>query len=133
MIAAETYFHLALFLIFTGGHLSSRVTLPLRPQLLKTLGSEARLRILLVLARNRGEDLTIYKIAKFSGLDRKVIRKHLGKLIATDLVHMKSYGPIFVYSINSDNAPVQRIIDLFNEARLLAQVPVQLHWYDIRA
>jgi DNA-binding transcriptional ArsR family regulator len=107
--------------------------LPLRPQLLKTLGSEARLRILLVLARNRGEDLTIYKIAKFSGLDRKVIRKHLGKLIATDLVHMKSYGPICVYSINSDSAPVQRIIDLFNEARLLAQVPVQLHWYDIRA
>jgi DNA-binding transcriptional ArsR family regulator len=104
-----------------------------RPQLLKTLGSEARLRILLVLARNRGEDLTIYKIAKFSGLDRKVIRKHLSQLIATNLVHMKNYGPICVYTINSDNAPVQRIIDLFNEARLLAQVPVQLHWYDIRA
>jgi len=107
--------------------------LPFRPQLLKTLGSEARLRILLVLARNRGEDLTVYKIAKFSGLDRKVIRKHLGKLISTDLVRVKSYGPICVYAINSDNAPVQRIIDLFNEARLLAQVPVQLHWYDIRA
>jgi DNA-binding transcriptional ArsR family regulator len=107
--------------------------LPIRPVLLKTLGSEARLRILLVLARNRGEDLSIYKIAKFSGLDRKVIRKHLGKLIDTNLVHMKNYGPISVYSINSDNAPVQRIIDLFNEARLLAQVPVQLHWYDIRA
>lgn len=107
--------------------------MPLRPALLKALGNEARLRILLVLARNRGEDLTIYKIAKFSGLDRKVIRKHLGKLLATDLVHMKNYGPICVYSINSDNGPVQRIIDLFNEARLLAQVPVQLHWYDIRA
>ncbi len=107
--------------------------MPLRPLLLKTLGSEARLRILLVLARNRGEDLTIYKIAKFSGLDRKVIRKHLGKLVAASLVHMKSYGPIYVYSINSDSGPVQRVIDLFNEARLLAQVPVQLHWFDIRA
>lgn len=108
--------------------------MPLRPLLLKTLGSEARLRILLVLARNRGEDLTIYKIAKFSGLDRKVIRKHLGKLVATNLVHMKSYGPISVYSINSDNGPVQRIIDLFNEARLLAQAPMAtLHWYEIRA
>ncbi len=107
--------------------------MPLRPLLLKTLGSEARLRILLVLARNRGEDLTIYKIAKFSGLDRKVIRKHLGKLVTTNLVHMKSYGPISMYSINSDSAPVQRVIDLFNEARLLAQVPVQMHWYDIRA
>lgn len=108
--------------------------MPLRPLLLKTLGSEARLRILLVLARNRGEDLTIYKIAKFSGLDRKVIRKHLGKLVAANLVHMKSYGPIFVYSINSDNGPVQRVIELFNEARLLAQTPIApLHWYEIRA
>lgn len=104
---------------------------------MKTLGSEARLRILLVLARNRGEDLTIYKIAKFSGLDRKVIRKHLGKLVSTNLVHIKNYGPICMYSINSDSGPVQRVIDLFNEARLLAQVPIQvpaqLHWYDIRA
>lgn len=105
----------------------------MRPQLLKTLGSEARLRILLVLARNRGEDLTIYKIAKFSGLDRKVIRKHMSKLTGANLVHMKNYGPISVYTINSEHAPVQRIIDLFNEARLLAQVPVQLHWYDVRA
>ena len=77
--------------------------------------------------------MTVYKIAKFSGLDRKVIRKHLGKLVVANLVHMKSYGPISVYSINSDNGPVQRVIDLFNEARLLAQIPVQLHWYDIRA
>jgi len=100
---------------------------------LKTLGSEARLRILLVLARNRGEDLTIYKIAKFSGLDRKVIRKHLGRLLAANLVHMKNYGPISAYRINTDNGPIQRLIDLFNEARLLAQAPLQLHWYDIRA
>ena len=107
--------------------------MPFRPLLLKVLGSEARLRILLVLARNRGEDLTIYKIAKFSGLDRKVIRKHLSQLLAANLIRMKNYGPVCVYNINSDNAPVQRIIDLFNEARLMAQVPVQLHWYDIRA
>jgi len=82
------------------------------------------LRILLVLARNRGEDLTIYKIAKFSGLDRKIIRKHLGKLVEADLVRSKNYGAISVYGINSDNGPVKRIIDLFNEARLLAQMPL---------
>lgn len=82
------------------------------------------MRILLVLARNRGEDLTIYKIAKFSGLDRKIIRKHLGKLVEADLVRSKNYGPISVYGINSDNGPVKRIIDLFNEARLLAQMPL---------
>ena len=107
--------------------------MPFRPLLLKVLGSEARLRILLVLARNRGEDLTIYKIAKFSGLDRKVIRKHLSQLLAVNLIHVKNYGPVYVYSINNNNAPVQRIIDLFNEARLMAQVPVQIHWSDIRA
>ena len=91
------------------------------------------MRILLVLARNRGEDLTIYKIAKISGLDRKVIRKHLSQLLAVNLIHVKNYGPVCVYSINNSNAPVQRIIDLFNEARLMAQVPVQIHWSDIRA
>ena len=108
--------------------------MPLRPLLLKTLGSEARLRILLVLARNRGEDLTIYKIAKFSGLDRKIIRKHLAKLVDANLVHMKSYGLVSVYSINSDNGSVQRIIDLFNEARLLAQVPLATtRLYEIQA
>ena len=108
--------------------------MPLKPLLLKTLGSEARLRILLVLARNRGEDLTIYKIAKFSGLDRKIIRKHLGKLVEANLVHMKAYGPISVYGINGESGPVQRIIDLFNEARLLAQVPLAtMHLYEIQA
>jgi len=108
--------------------------MPLRPVLLKTLGSEARLRILLVLARNRGEDLTIYKIAKFSGLDRKIIRKHLGKLVEANLVHMKNYGLISVYNINSENGPVQRIIDLFNEARLLAQVPLAtMQMYELQA
>jgi DNA-binding transcriptional ArsR family regulator len=107
--------------------------MPFRPLLLKVLGSEARLRILLVLARNRSDDLTIYKIAKFSGLDRKVIRKHLSQLLTANLIHMKNYGPVCVYTINNDNGPVKRIIELFNEARLLAQVPVQLHWYDIHA
>ena len=78
--------------------------------------------------------MTVYKIAKFSGLDRKIIRKHMGKLVEANLVHMKSYGPISVYSINSDSGPVQRIVDLFNEARLLAQAPLAtMHWYDIRA
>ena len=78
--------------------------------------------------------MTIYKIAKFSGLDRKIIRKHLGKLVEADLVHMKSYGLISVYSINSDSGPVQRIIDLFNEARLLAQVPLAtMRVYEIQA
>ena len=88
----------------------------------------------MVLARNRGEDLTIYKIAKFSGLDRKIIRKHLGKLVEANLVHMKSYGPVAVYGVNTDYAPVQRIIDLFNEARLLAQVPLAtMRLYEIQA
>ena len=78
--------------------------------------------------------MTIYKIAKFSGLDRKIIRKHLGKLVEANLVHMKNYGPVSVYGINSDDAPVQRIIDLFNEARLLAQVPLAaIRLYEIQA
>jgi hypothetical protein len=57
-------------------------------------------------------------------LDRKIIRKHLGKLVEANLVHTKNYGPVSVYGINNEYPPVQRIVDLFNEARLLAQVPL---------
>lgn len=106
--------------------------MPPRPPLLRALGSEARLRILLALAKYNQNELTVYKIAKFSGLDRKAIKRHIHKLVEANLVRTKMYGPLFVYSLNDDNMHVQKIVDLFNEARLLVRAPTDLHWTDFR-
>jgi DNA-binding transcriptional ArsR family regulator len=100
--------------------------MPPRPPLLKTIGNESRLRILLALAKHMSESLTVYKIAKFSGLERKVIRVHLRKLLEAELVRAKSYGPILLYSLNSESTPVQRLMELFNDARLFAEAPTPL-------
>jgi len=106
--------------------------MPVRPPLLKALGSEARLRILLALAKYNQDELTVYKIAKFSGLDRKAIKRHLHKLVEAELVKTRMYGPLFVYSLNDQNMHMQKILDLFNGARLLVKAPTDFHWSDFR-
>jgi DNA-binding transcriptional ArsR family regulator len=106
--------------------------MPPRPPILRIIGNESRLRILLALAKHVGDSLTVYKIAKFSGLERKVIRPHLRKLVEAELVRAKTYGPIFVYSLNKDSTPVQRLMDLFNDTRLLTEVPAPLIFYPMR-
>jgi len=103
--------------------------MPPRPPLLTIIGNESRLRILLALAKHVSESLTVYKIAKFSGLERKVIRSHLRKLVETELVQARAYGPIFLYSLNRESVPVQRIMDLFNDSRLLGEASTPLIYY----
>jgi len=106
--------------------------MPPRPPILTIIGNESRLRILLALAKHLTDSLTVYKIAKFSGLERKVIRPHLRKLVEAELVHAKTYGPIFVYSLNTESTPVQRLMDLFNDSRLLGEAPAPLICYPMR-
>ncbi len=106
--------------------------MPPRPPLLTIIGNESRLRILLALAKHVGDPLSVYKIAKFSGLERKVIRPHLRKLVESELVQAKAYGPIFVYRLNRESMPVQRLLDLFNESRMLGEAPVPLICYPMR-
>lgn len=102
--------------------------MPPRPPLLTIIGNESRLRILLALAKHTDESLTVYKIAKFSGLERKVIRAHLRKLVESELVQAKAYGPICLYSLNKESTPVQRLMDLFKDSRLLeASMPLLYH------
>jgi len=103
-----------------------------RPTLLKIIGNESRLRILLALAKHLSDSLTVYKIAKFSGLERKVIRPHLRKLVEAELVQAKMYGPVFVYSLNKESMPVQRLMELFDDSRLLVQAPAPLICYPMR-
>jgi len=106
--------------------------MPPRPPILTIIGNESRLRILLALAKHLSDSLSVYKIAKFSGLERKVIRPHLRKLVEAELVQAKAYGPIFVYSLNKESTPVQRLMDLFNDTRLLTEAPAPLICYPMR-
>lgn len=106
--------------------------MPPRPPILTIIGNESRLRILLALAKHVSDSLTVYKIAKFSGLERKVIRPHLRKLVEAELVQAKMYGPISVYSLNKESTPVQRLMDLFNDSRLLDEAPAPLICYPMR-
>jgi DNA-binding transcriptional ArsR family regulator len=106
--------------------------MPPRPPILTIIGNESRLRILLALAKHVSDSLSVYKIAKFSGLERKVIRPHLRKLVEAELVQAKMYGPISVYSLNKESTPVQRLMDLFNDSRLLDEAPAPLICYPMR-
>ncbi len=106
--------------------------MPPRPPLLTIIGNETRLRILLALAKHVGDSLTVYKISKFSGLERKVIKAHLRKLLDAELIQAKSYGPIFLYSLNKESTPVQRLMELFKDSRLLVEAPTPLFCYDSR-
>ncbi len=103
--------------------------MPPRPPILTIIGNESRLRILLALAKHVSDSLSVYKIAKFSGLERKVIRPHLRKLVEAELVQAKMYGPISVYSLNKESTPIQRLMDLFNDSRLLDEAPAPLICY----
>ena len=106
--------------------------MPPRPPILTIIGNESRLRILLALAKHVSDSLSVYKIAKFSGLERKVIRPHLRKLVEAELVQAKMYGPVFVYRLNKESTPVQCLMDLFNDSRLLDEAPVPLICYPMR-
>ena len=103
--------------------------MPPRPPLLTIIGNESRLRIILALAKHVGDPLSVYKIAKFSGLERKAIRPHLRKLVEAELIQAKAYGPIFVYRLNRESMPVQHLLDLFNESRMLGEAPAPLICY----
>jgi len=87
--------------------------MPSRPLLLRILGNESRLRILLALAQHTNDALTVYKISKFSGLERKVIRTHLPMLVGAGLVEANPSQRYSLYSLNLSSRVVQRLVDLF--------------------
>ena len=78
------------------------------------------MRILLALVRyGRSEALTVYRIAKVSGLERKVILSHLRVLVDAGLVQTKMYGPTYACRLNWDHAVVSSLVELFRQAKLL--------------
>jgi|YelNatPaOPRAMG01_1025707.scaffolds.fasta_scaffold77320_1 DNA-binding transcriptional ArsR family regulator len=86
-------------------------------RVLGLVGNPSRLRILLALARHR-EELSVYKIAKFSGLGRASITKHLPLLAEGGLVRKRAYGRISLYSL-SESPLTRGLMAFFREAGLL--------------
>ncbi|MEM2225804.1 MAG: helix-turn-helix domain-containing protein [Candidatus Bathyarchaeia archaeon] len=85
--------------------------------ILGLLGNPCRLKILLALARHR-EELSVYKIAKFSGLGRASVTRHLPMLVERGLVRRRTYGRISLYSL-PDGPLTKGLLALFREAGFL--------------
>lgn len=88
-------------------------------KLAEALGHQCRIRILVTLGRHRDEELSLYKIARYSGIERKIVQRHIPVLVRNGLVRKKTYGSISLYKMNYESQIVQRIMDLFSSARML--------------
>ncbi|MEM2897300.1 MAG: hypothetical protein QXG01_07020 [Candidatus Bathyarchaeia archaeon] len=86
---------------------------------LEALGGKTRLRIIITLANSREKELTLYKLAKFSGIKKDSIRKNMPILLETGLVIRKEYGAVKLYSLNRDSPIVKNLIEFFIKTRLL--------------
>jgi DNA-binding transcriptional ArsR family regulator len=60
----------------------------------------------------------MYKISKFTGIDRKTIRRHIIKLVENNLVSKKDYGTLVLYSLNEDNPRLNVLITFFKKSGL---------------
>jgi DNA-binding transcriptional ArsR family regulator len=90
-----------------------------KDKFLEALGGKTRLKILITLARSKEKELTLYKLAKFSGIKKDAIRKNMPMLLETGLVIKKEYGAIKLYSLNKENPIVESLIEFFIKTKLL--------------
>ena len=85
-------------------------------KILDAIGNASRLKILMSLCRS-GEELTVYKISRFTGLSRNSVRKNLKKLMDNDLVSKIVYGEIYLYKANTKNEYTNALIQFFAKTR----------------
>lgn len=85
--------------------------------LLNTLGNASRLRIFLALWKSK-EELTVYRICRFTGLKRRLVDYHLPKLIESKLVLKKVYGEIPLYTINKEGHEANALIEFFKKVKI---------------
>ncbi|WP_455276545.1 hypothetical protein [[Eubacterium] cellulosolvens] len=90
-----------------------------KDQLLRLLGSFSRLKILTILLKYREQDLTLYKITKYSKLSKDIIRRNIMNLVEAGLVNVRYYGAIRIYSLNNDNVVVNEVVDFLKKAKLV--------------
>ena len=88
-----------------------------KKQLINAIGNESRLKILLVLWKSN-QELTVYKISRFTRLGRSSVVRHIHNLVKSGLVSREIYGEIPLYRINNDNPTINALIDFFRRTRL---------------
>ena len=86
-------------------------------RLLNTIGNESRLKILITLRKSE-QELTIYKISRFTGLGRNSVVRHIKNLVGSELVIRKIYGEIPLYTINKNNLKANALIDFFSKIKI---------------
>lgn len=107
----------------TFAYVPERFDLAIKPSIFRTLGSEPRLQILLMLALEPEDSwVTTYRVGKLTFLDRKVARKHLQELVKDSLVlaeianafnpHQKEY------QLNRQHPAITPILQFFHDLRL---------------
>jgi DNA-binding transcriptional ArsR family regulator len=82
-------------------------------RLLKVLANEVRLKILAVLWKAAGEELRVYRICRYAGLNRKTVRRHLPQLVDCGLVSKKTYGTVSLYTLNNGSSDVEALTQFF--------------------
>lgn len=85
--------------------------------LLDAVGNTSRLKIFLVLWKSK-EELTVYRICRFTGLKRKLVDHHLPKLIESKLVLKRVYGEIPLYTVNRDGNEAKALIEFFKKLKI---------------
>lgn len=90
-----------------------------KEKLLRLLGSYSRLKILTILLKHQEQDLTLYKITKYSKLSKDIIRRNIMSLVEADLVNVRHYGAIRIYSLNKNDAVVNEFVEFLKKAKLV--------------
>lgn len=82
----------------------------------KILGSKARIKILILLAKNT--ELNISSIISRTNLNHKTVVKHLKYLLSVNMIIEKIFGRIKIYGLNLENIrsrSFKRMIKIWDE------------------
>ncbi|MEM1995351.1 MAG: hypothetical protein QXW32_07785 [Nitrososphaerales archaeon] len=81
-------------------------------ELIETLASEGKIRILRMLAENPTRFYTAYAVRKRTGLRRQDANKILNKLVELGWIKQHAYG-VKKYQINLDKKEVKHLVEFF--------------------
>jgi len=84
-----------------------------KERLLGILASKSRLKILAVLWKASGKELTAHKISQSSGLKKKTVYRQLPQLVESRLVSKKTYGTICLYALNRESGEAEALTKVF--------------------
>ena len=90
-----------------------------KEQLLKLLGSYSRLKILAILVSYYKQDLTLYKITKYSRLSKDIVRRNITTLVDAGFVDVRYYGAIRIYSLKRDSLMVNEVEKFLKKSKIV--------------